>query len=120
MATDTTQTPKDIPLCRTRGDTRPWTYVIQDSSGTAIDITGFTFSLTVDPEEDPASAANNLFTLTGTVTDGPGGKVEFSLSVAQADQTPAEYFYDVQMTDTGSAITTIIKAKYTVLQDITK
>lgn len=120
MASDTTQTPKDIPLCRTRGDTRSWTFVIQDAAGAVIDITGFSFLLTVDPEEDPSTATNNLFQLTGAIPLGSDGRVTFTLSAGEADQLPSEYFYDVQMTDAALELFTIIKSTYTVAQDITK
>lgn len=120
MAASTPGLPQDLPICRTRGDTRPFTFVVRDSTQTAIDITGFTFRLTVDPSPAPTDATANLFTLTGTVTDGPNGRVQFALTVGQADQTPNIYFYDVEMVDLSGAITTIVKSTYQVDQDISK
>ena len=115
-----TQEPVSINITRVRGDTFPFSFAIKDSDGNAIDITGYSFILTVDPSDEPPDASNNLFALTGTVTDGPGGIVQFALTAMQADQTPATYYYDVQMTDTSGNIRTIIKGEWAVQQDITK
>lgn len=120
MAASSAQLPKDIPLCRTRGDTKPFTFVLQDSSGTVIDITGRTYLLSVDTREEPDDVSTQLFQLTGVVAVGTDGRVTFTLSVPQSDQTPSEYFYDVQETDTGGFTKTIVKSTYTVAQDITK
>lgn len=111
----------EVDLCFQRGDTEPWTFTIKDkTTDTAIDITGFSFLLTVDPSDEPTDAVNNLFQLTGTITDGPGGIVQFVMSATNADQTPAEYFFDLQQTDAGAAIRTIAKGVYEFKQDITK
>ena len=114
------QNPLNIPICRTRGDTRSFTFELRDKdTSAAIDITGRSYLLTVNSEEDPSNTDNELFQLTGTV-DGPNGKVTFSLSTGQADQTPGEYYYDLQETGTDSSIKTRVKSTYTVSQDITK
>lgn len=113
------QTITEIDICRKRGDTFPFTFTVKDSSGTAIDITGFTYKLAVDPSEEPTSNANNIFELTGTVTDGPNGKVQFSLTTGQADNL-GDYFYDLEQTDTGSFIRTIAQGKFQFIQDRTK
>lgn len=109
-----------IDLSIHRGDTKPWRYTVKDSAGAAVDITGYTFLLTVDPSDEPANSDNNLFQLTGTIIDGPAGIVEFGMSAVQADQTPSVYYYDVQMTDGAAKLHTIIKGKFTFKQDITK
>ncbi len=110
-----------VDLCFQRGDTEPWTFtIVNKTTAVAIDITGFSFLLTVDPSDEPVDAVNNLFQLTGTVTDGPGGVVQFAMSAANADQTPQEYFFDLQQTDAGGAIRTIAKGVYEFQQDITK
>lgn len=107
-------------LTRKRGDTYADEVAVTDSAGTAIDITGYTFTMTVDPERYPATAANNLFSLTGVITDAANGLVEFAPSAVQADQTPGRYWYDIQMTDAAGKIRTIVADRYTIQQDITK
>ena len=112
--------PSDVDIDRVRGDTYPFIFTVNDSAGSPIDITGYSFLLTVDPEESPTDATNNLFQLTGSIVSGPAGTVEFSLTALQADQEPAGYYYDLQMTDTATDIRTIAKGAWNVVQDITK
>lgn len=120
MATLLNICPVDIDLCISRGDTTPWTFTVQDSAGAAVNITGFTYVLTVDPSDEPTDAVNNLFALTGTITDGPNGIVEFELSAVQADQTPSVYFFDLQQTDGSGKLRTIAKGEFEFKQDISK
>jgi hypothetical protein len=114
-------TPVTQDICRTRGDTFPEQFVLSDGSGVAIDITGFTFLLTVDPAPDPTDALANLFQITGSIViPATNGTVEFAPSVMDSDQVPNTYFYDIQMTDAGGAVRTIVKGKWIVQQDVTK
>jgi len=115
-----TNLPTALDICRVRGDTFPFEFNVKDENGVAINITGFSFLLTVDPSSEPTDALGNLFQLTGAIVSGPGGVVRFTLSTGQADQTPSEYFYDLQMTDLTAAIRTIAKGGWNVVQDITK
>ena len=109
-----------IDICVTRGDTVAWTFAVKDSAGVAVDITGSSFLLTVDPSDEPANSDNNLFQLTGTITDAPNGIVQFEMTTGQADQTPNVYFFDLQQTDASSRIRTIARGKFEFVQDLTK
>lgn len=111
-------TPAVIQICRSRGDTFPFDLTISLNGG-ALDITGSTFLLTVDPSPDPVDALANLFQNIPTIVDAPNGIIRVTLSGAEADQTPETYFYDLQQTS-GSAIRTILKGEWIVEQDITK
>lgn len=107
-------------ITRKRGDTYAETITVTDSAGTAIDITGYTFKLTVDPSKTPADATANLFFIVGTILVAVDGTVEFAPSPIQADQTPGTYYYDVQLIDAAGRIRTIALDKWVVTQDITK
>ena len=122
MAASTTLNvcPIALDFCISRGDTTPWTFTIQDSDGVAVDITGFSYLLTVDPSDVPIDALNNLFQLTGTLITPLSGIVQFEMSAVQADQTPSEYFYDLQQTDGTGKIRTITKGIFEFIQDVTK
>ena len=113
--------PLDIPLCRTRGDTFPDTWRL-GTAAVPVNITGFTFEMTVDTLAEPGDALTNVYTLTGVITDAPNGLFQFAPSGAQADalNPNLEYFYDVQMIDGASAKRTILKSTLTVTQDINK
>ena len=113
--------PAEVDLCFSRGDTVPWTFTIKNkTTGAVINITGFSYRLTVDPSETPSNSNKNLFVLTGTITDAPNGIVEFAMTATQADQTPDVYFFDLEQTDAGLAIRTVARGKYEFQQDISK
>lgn len=112
--------PTSLDITRVRGDTHAMQFTIKDSAGAAVNVTGFSFLLTVDPAPDPSDALNNLFQLTATLVDAVNGVIEFAPTAMEADQTPNTYFYDLQMTDAGSAIRTIAKGKFIFTPDITK
>ena len=107
-------------ITRRRGDTYADEFIIKSkSTGLPIDITGYTFVMTLDPAKDPVDSANNVYQLTGTIVNGPAGRVEFVPTASQANQL-GSFFYDVQMIDTGGRKRTIVTAKYKYVQDITK
>lgn len=106
-----------------RGDTYPVEYTIKDKSdGSAINITGYNFTMTVNTEKDPPGTdiSNQLFTVAGNITDAVNGKVEFTPTSTNTDQTAGTYYYDVQMVDGSGNIRTIVKAKFKITYDITK
>lgn len=105
-------------ICRARGDTHAEVFQLK-VNGVAADITGDTLLLTVDPSDAPPDASNNLFQLTATLVTPASGIFSFAPSALQADQEPAEYFYDIQW-DNGAEKRTILRGKFTFVQDITK
>ncbi len=108
-------------ISRKRGDTYADEIIVTSATtGLPIDITGYTFTMTLDPAKDPIDATNNLYSLVGTIIDAPNGRVEFAPSALQADQTPGAYFYDVQMIDGAGRKRTILLDKYKYEQDIGK
>jgi hypothetical protein len=109
-----------IPLTRKRGDTFPFAFTLTISQGVPLPITGFTFRMVADPSNAPENAANNLFDLTGVITDGPNGLVQFEPTAPDMDLTPDVYFYEVQMIDAALDIRTIVEGSFTVVQDIAK
>jgi hypothetical protein len=112
--------PMALNICRAINDTFPFRFNIKYEDESAVDITGFAFSLTVDPSDEPPDGTGKLFTLTGTIIDGPNGIVEFGLSAVEAEQTPDTYYFDIQMTDAASKIRTIAKGEWVFSPDITK
>ncbi len=107
-------------ICWGRGDSDAKGFAVQDSDGVAVDITGFSFKMTVNSERNPADQVNEQFTITGVIGSGVGGLVSFAPSVSDTDITPGTYFYDVEQTDVGGLIKTLIKGKALIVQDITK
>ncbi len=105
-----------------RGDSYPIVITISDSStGSAIDITGYSFKLTVNSDQNPTSTANQQFTVDGVLDADPTtGKVSFTPTTTDTDITPGNYFYDIEMTDASGNVKTIAKSSFTISQDITK
>lgn len=107
-------------ILRYRGDTHANEFIIKSkSTGLPIDITGYTFILTVDLNKAPADVSNNLFQLNGQIINGPQGRVGFSPTAGQSDLV-GSFFYDIQMADLSGIKRTLLTAKYKFVQDITK
>lgn len=107
-------------ISRYRGDTVPDQITVVDTAGVAVNVTGYSFLLTVNKNKDPSSTAGQLFQVAGVIISGPAGTVKFTPSAVQTDQTPGKYYYDIQMTDGGGLIRTIISGNYVIKQDVTK
>jgi hypothetical protein len=112
-------TPTLIDVQRRRGDTYPEYFTVA-SSEAGWTLAGATFLLTVDPSEDPSTNTANLFQVAGVIDSVPEAKIHFDISVLHANQLPDTYYYDIQMTDALGKITTIVRGKWQVIQDITK
>jgi hypothetical protein len=112
--------PTTIDFCRRRGDTYTITFTVTDAAGDPIDIQGYSFLLTVDPSPDPPDDTNNLFQIAGVIVEAGDGVFSMTPTLADSDQEPDTYYYDLQQTDAASAIRTIAAGQWTVVQDITK
>ncbi len=113
--------PAEVAVEVTRRDSTPFSFTLQDEDGTEINITGYTsFTLTVDPSEEPSDATGNLFQITAAFPNPLTGVITFSPSIANHTQDPGDYFFDVEQIDDSSNVRTIIKGKYTILADITQ
>jgi len=106
-------------ITRFRGDTFPMVFNVK-SNGVAVDIAGWTFTMTIDPSDAPGDATDNVLQLAGVLTDAPNGEVTFTMTAGEADITPASYNYDIQGVDGASVIRTFGVAKFIITQDITK
>jgi len=110
-------------LERKRGDTAPDVIKVTDeeNGGVPLDVTGFSYTLTVSTEKDPAAGlGTELVQVNGTITDAPAGRVEFLWTVGDADQEPGRYWYDIEQVDASGRIKTVAKNRYDIFQDITK
>lgn len=113
--------PTALNISRTKGDTYAEEFLVKDSAGAAIDVTGFSFLLSVDPNPDPEDDTTRSFQITGVLVDAANGRISFAPDATQADQLePGTYFYDIQQTDGASAVRTIAKGQYIILPQITQ
>lgn len=104
-----------------RGDSYAKEFTLTDGdTNLAIDITGYTFVMTVDSLRSPATpSTTSMFSVDGVLTTPEEGKVSFTPTVVNTAQEPKEYYYDIQMV-IGATKRTIIKDSFTITQDITK
>ncbi len=107
-------------ICWGRGDSNAKGFIRQDSAGAALDVTGFSFKLTVNSEKDPADTSNQQFTIIGALVDAVNGQISFAPTTGDTDIAPGTYFYDIEQTDAGGGVATLIIAKCVIVQDITK
>ena len=106
-----------MKISRVRGDDYDNLIQVVDGNGAAIPLTTETFVLTVNSEECPTDDTNQLYTVSGTITDAPNGRVSF------ADAGAVDvgiYHYDIQMVDALGKKRTIAKDYYIITQDLTK
>lgn len=107
-------------IVRRRGDTYADEIIVKSkATKLPIDITGYSFVMTLDTRQDPPDTSTNVYTLNGVIVDAAAGRVEFAPSSLQADQL-GTFFYDVQMTDGAGRKRTVILDKYVYKQDISK
>lgn len=105
-----------------RGDTEPIPRKAKShqTANGVLDITGWSFTLTVNTEENPTNTDNQLFQATASLTNPTAGDYEFRLTTGQADQTPGTYYFDIQYVKPGGEKGTQEKGLYIVEQDINK
>lgn len=102
------------------GDDFQTSLTITSEGRVPVDITGYSFVLTVDSNEDPDDSSTNIFSVTGSILDAANGVVGFSPTSTNTSISPKSYFYDVKMTDDSGRKRTLIKGKFVITQGITK
>ena len=105
-----------------RGDSFPLTLTIKDkNSGNPIDLTGYSFRVTVNVEKDPIDTTNQLFEVVGSLDPDPTtGRVSFTPTQSDTNQKSGTYYYDIEMTDDAGNVRTIAKHKFKITQDLSK
>ena len=108
-------------ITRKRGDTYADEIIVKSkTTGLPVNITGYSFTMTLDPSKAPVDATNNLYSIAGVIVGNPlDGRVEFAPTAMQADQVGV-FYYDVQMVDGAGRKRTVALDKYTYTQDISK
>ena len=107
-----------------RGDSYPISIRIKDKfTGEYIDITGYSFILTVDPNKAPLDATANIFEVDGILDPDQvtnTGRVSFKPTESDTDNV-GKFYYDIQFIDADGNKRTFVKGfKFTIGQDISK
>ncbi|MDX2342774.1 MAG: hypothetical protein QNL26_02895 [Acidimicrobiia bacterium] len=107
-------------ILRHRGDTFPIVIFLKKTDGTAFDVTGYTFKLTVSNSEAAPESADDLFSSVGSISDAAGGEVSFPI-VAEKVAATGKHWHDIEMTKTSdSTIRTIQDGAFELEQDVSK
>lgn len=103
-----------------RGDDITINVRVKDSAGDAVDITGYTFWFTAKSQESDIDANAEIQKEVTSHTTPASGLTAITLSNSDTDlDTDKEYFYDIQMKDTGGSVTTLVKGRMLIKKDIT-
>ena len=102
-----------------RGDDHAYVLTFTNGSSVAIDITGYTVFFTVKTNKSDTDANAIISKTVTTHTTPTSGITTISLDNSDTDITVGDYYYDIQLKDTSSKITTVMSDKFIVLQDIT-
>jgi hypothetical protein len=103
---------------RYRGDTLRIGAVVKQNKK-IMNVTSYTFKLTVNTLEDPPDDTTQLFQSDGVIVDAVNGKIYFPLTENQVN-TIGNYFFDIQMIDPNGEKKTLDKGQFNLTQDITK
>jgi hypothetical protein len=110
----------DTSISIYKKDYKTLNVTVKDSSGNAIDITGFTFWLTVKVRETDADADAVIQKKVTSLSNPTQGIMQFSLDTDDTDIDVADYQYDIQMKSSAGAITTLVRGTFIILQEITQ
>lgn len=110
--------PGDDKICRVKGNTYVEQVTIRQN-GAALNITGGTVLLTINTLENPPSDATEVTEITGSITDGPNGVVEFTPDATLIAQAAGTYYYEVQLTLSG-VITSVMKGPFEIIERLTQ
>ena len=106
-----------------RGDTRTVNLTFLDTDGsTPINLAGGTVYFTVQTDSDPDndSAAVIQKTENSSFTDAANGQHTFTLSHADTNIDPDEYWYDAQFVDVAGNYLSAYRGKFIVQSDTTR
>jgi len=101
------------------GNDSTWTVTITDSSGDAVDITGYTFLFTVkksiSDSDDDALISKNITTHISPTT----GVTTITLNRADTlGKDKTTYYYDYQWIDTSDKRRTILKGLFSIVESV--
>lgn len=102
-----------------RGDDKTINVTVKDSNG-VVDITGYTFWFTVKADETDTDGDAKIQKEVTSHTAPASGETAIVLSTTDTDLEVRSYYYDIQMKDTTNSITTLLKDRLLVNQDITQ
>jgi len=97
------------------------TAVYKDSTGTAINLTGYTAALQLREVADSTTPVLDLVTGDGITITGATGTIQVHADALQTAAIAAgTYFYDLEITSAGGIVTRLIQGTQTVSAEVTR
>jgi len=96
-------------------------FTYQDSTGTPINLTGFTAALQLRSNVSDATAALSLATGSGITITGSTGLVAVHATATQTGNIVAGYYYyDLEITSPANVVTRLIEGRIQVVPQVTR
>ena len=106
-------------LTVTRRDDKVFTFHFYDENGDALDLTSCSLYTTVKQNIDDPDAQAKIASTLAITTPATGGIATWTLVPADTQYLLGQYFWDVQLKDSSSKITTLIIDLFEVVADVT-
>ena len=104
-----------------RGDTYSRTINLKDSAGDAIDATGYTIYFTVRKNVVSTSSSSDTDALISeTIAGDASGVHTLTVTAAETNIDPGNYFYDIQIKKSDDTISSSTKASFIINGDVTR
>lgn len=104
-----------------KGDSKDYVITVKED-GSAVDITGYTFYMTVKENATDTDANAKIDKTVTTHSDPTNGETTISLSTSDTNQTVSsatqKYVYDIRMKDTSDKVTTLLNGIFKILQPV--
>lgn len=106
-------------LTVTRRDDKVFTFYFYDENGDALDLTDCALYTTVKQSTDDTDANAKISSTLAITAPATGGIATWTLVPADTQYLIGQYYWDVQLKDSSSKITTLIRDIFEVLPDVT-
>jgi len=103
-----------------RGDDNPITLTITDSAGDAVDITGYTFFMTVKKTYEDSDTDAIISKTVKNHTDPTGGITTITLTNSDTSKAAGVYKYDIQMKTDANLVYTLTVDDFILNDDVTR
>ncbi len=122
IVTTTSTRAAKADLIINQGSTLEHVVSVQNSNGTAFDLTGYTVALKARPTVESSTVLIDLSTANGKiVVSGLAGQITLNMTNAETSAlTWRTGYYDMEITNSGGKVTRLISGIVTVFPEVTR
>lgn len=102
------------------GDTETFSITKEDSDGNPVDISGWTFWLTIKSDSEDTDANAAVQKKVTSHTDAANGETEIELTSSDTDDLQGDYDYDIQYKDGAGDVVTPLYGTIHFRADVTE